>query len=308
MPDPAADPHLASTTRIARRALAVGVGITALKFLIFALTASVAVLSDALESIINLVAGAFVLYSLWLSNRPADRSHPYGHGKVEFLAVGFEGAMILVAGLIIAVTAIARLISGRAPGRLDLGLILLIFVAVFTVALAAYVWHAGKRYDNLTLIADGKHLATDAASTLGVLVGLTLVKLTGYAWLDPVVAIVLASFILWTSWRLLWDSIGGLMDRSDPDDDRLINEILDDEVTQGQIVGYHKVRHRHTGRFHWVDMHLQVPGDMSVALGHDIASRIEGRIEQALGEANATAHLEPASTLKTPSQDHPLRR
>ncbi|HEX7011063.1 MAG TPA: cation diffusion facilitator family transporter [Phycisphaeraceae bacterium] len=294
MPEPQADPNLGKIQRVARHALAAGAAIMLLKFGVFAITNSVAVLSDAMESIINVAAAAVMLYTIWYSNRPADSEHPYGHGKIEAMAVGLEGWLILIAGLVIGVEAIRRLITGTAPQELNLGIWLLAGVGVLDAALAVYVWRAGRRYHNATLIADGKHLMTDVASTVGVLAGLGLVQWTGRAWVDPLVAIVMASLIFFASWRLLWESFHGLMDTSDPADEQAILEILDEEVAQGTIHGYHKVRHRHSGPFHWVDMHLQVDGSISVRQGHELASRIEHRIEQRLGRANATAHLEPS--------------
>ncbi|MFW6059307.1 MAG: cation diffusion facilitator family transporter, partial [Phycisphaeraceae bacterium] len=308
MPEPDRDPNLPVVKRTAQYALLAGIIIALLKFGVFWLTNSVAVLSDALESIINITAAGVMLYTIHYSNRPADREHPYGHGKIEFLAVGLEGWLILLAAVVIAFEAIRRLFT--APElNLDTGIWLLAGVGVLDGILAAYVWRAGRRYQNAVLQADGKHLITDVASTAGVVVGLVLVQWTGWQRLDSFVAIVMAALILAASWRLLWQSFHGLMDHADPEDDRAIIDILNDEVRAGQIHGYHKVRHRHTGPFHWVDMHLQVDGDMTVTDGHELASRIEGRIEQRLGRANATAHLEPYDPQRHPpagpSADHP---
>ena len=299
MPDPQADPHLAAVKRIALHALIAGIVIALLKFGVFWMTNSVAVLSDALESLINIAAAGFMLYSLWYSNRPADREHPYGHGKIEFLAIGLEGWLILLAGLVIGVEAVRRLIVG-AELNLNAGIWVLGVVGLLDFGLAAYVWRAGRKYQNDVLRADGKHLATDVASTAGVIGGLVLVRWTGYQWLDPVVAIVMASLILFVSWHMLWQSFHGLMDHSDPKDEAAIKALLDDEVRAGAIHGYHKVRHRHTGPFHWVDMHLQVDGEMTISDGHELASRIEGRVEETLGRANATAHLEPYDPQRHP--------
>ncbi|MCC6683012.1 MAG: cation transporter [Phycisphaeraceae bacterium] len=293
MPDPQAGPHAQQIRRVALRALAAGIVITLLKFGLFAMTVSVAVLSDALESIINIAAAGMMCYAVWYANRPADRDHPYGHGKVEFLAVGLEGWLILTAAVIIAYEAIRRLIWGHEVQRLTFGVIGLAVLGVATAALAIYVMRAGKQYESPTLAADGKHLMTDSISTWAVFLGLLLVRWTGKMWLDPVVAIIVAGCILFVSWRLLWQSVHGLMDRQDPADDKRLRAILDDEVSRGAIKGYHKLRHRHSGSFHWVDMHLQVDGNMTVTAGHELASRIEGRIERELGQANATAHIEP---------------
>lgn len=295
MPEPQPPPNLQRIRRIAFHALVAGVIIMLLKFGVFWVTDSAAVLADAMESIINLVAAGMMIYSLWLSSRPADRDHPYGHGKVEFMAVGLEGWMILLAGLVIGFEGVRRLISppDLQMDKLNLGSWLLGGVALLVIALGLYVWIMGRKHDSQVLIADGKHLLTDAFSTLGGLAGLILVQITGKLWLDPVIAIILAGVILFTSWRLLWHGIDGLMDRTDPKDDQLIRAILDQAIAEKLIQGYHKVRHRHTGSFHWVDMHLQVDGDMTVRQSHTIASTIENRIETQLGQANATAHMEP---------------
>lgn len=293
MPDPELDPNFKSIQKAATIALVAGAALMLLKLTIFWLTNSVAVLTDALESVINIVAATIMLYTIWYSNRPADREHPYGHGKIEFLAVGLEGWLILMAAVVIAVEAIQRLIAGEAPQRLGVGIGLLGAVGVLDAILAAYVWRAGRRYNSAPLVADGKHLVTDVASTAGVIVGLLIVQWTGKAWVDPIVAMIMASLILYASWRLLWQSFHGLMDHSDPEDQKAINDILRDEMTAGHIRGYHKVRHRHAGSFHWVEMHLEVDPNLSIREGHLLASRIEHRIEKHLGQANATAHIEP---------------
>ena len=296
MPDPQGDPNLPQVRRVALHALIGGVVITLLKFAVFRITNySLAVLSDAFESIINVAAAVMILYTVWLTNRPADHDHPYGHGKIEYLAVGLEGWLILLSGVVIAVKAVERLIV-PVPPQLDLGIWALGGVGVLSAALAIYVRWSGRAYDNALLVAHGKHLITDVASTVAVVLGLLLVKWSNWIRLDPLVAMIIAGLVLFMSWRLLWQSIHGLMDRSDPQDDLLIRQILDHEVARGRIHGYHKVRHRHTGPFHWVDMHLQVDGGMTVAAGHELASDIEGCIEQRLGAANATAHLEPHVT------------
>lgn len=295
MPEPPIDPHADVTRRVAGRTLLAGIVITGLKFGVFALTDSVSVLSDAFESIANIIAAGFMLYALALSNRPADESHPYGHGKVLFLTVGLEGLFILVAGLIIGVTAVSRLISGVGPERLELGTWLLLGVTVLSALLAWYVWRAGRRYDNAALLADAQHLGADVFTSFGVFVGLLIVQATGITWIDPLIALLLAGWVIATGSRPLRHAIHGLMDRSDPADQQVIEGILDDEREHGRIVGYHKVRHRHTGPFHWVDLHLQMDGELTVRDAHDVASDIEKRIEDALGDANATAHVEPES-------------
>ena len=295
MPDPQGSPDSDKVLRVAFYALIAGIVIMAMKFGVYLLTNSAAVFADALESTINVAAAAFAIFSVWLANRPADKNHPYGHGKIEFLAVGLEGWMILVAGVLIVYEAGKRLLPGAhdVPKQLYWGSWLLGAIGVLCAVLAAYVYFSGRRYNSPTLKADGKHLLTDVLSTIGGMLGLLLVNYTGLTWLDPIIALLFAGIVLYTSWRLLWQSIHGLMDQMDPTDDTAIRVLLDNEVHTGTISGYHKVRHRHSGAFHWVDLHLQVPGDMTVRESHNIATDIERKIESLLGEADATAHVEP---------------
>jgi len=296
MPDPAPDPNLPNVQRVALVALGAGAVLMLAKIGVYLLTDSVAVLTDALESVINIVAAGAMFFAIRYANRPADRDHPYGHGKIEFMVVGLEGWLILFAGLWIGYEAIARFLSHNQPQHLGWGTGVLAVIGLADAALTFYVLRMGKRYHNAPLLADGRHLLTDVVSTVGVIVALVLVQWTGWTKLDPIVAVLLAGVILFMSWRLLWQSAAGLMDRSDPADDAAVRAILDEEVAAGVIRSYHKVRHRHTGAFHWVDLHVQVDGDLSVRQGHALASRIERRIEESLGDANATAHVEPAES------------
>ena len=293
MPEPEAHPEYRRIRRTCVFALIAGIVLTGVKFFIYYMTNAAVVLTDAAESIANVIAAGFVLYSVWLSNRPADDEHPYGHGKVEFLAAGFEGTLIGLAGIAIGIAACQRMIEPQDLTRLSAGIWSLAGMAVVTMLLASYVYRTGKQTACLPLIADGKHLFTDAASTIGAVIALLLVKWSGQQWIDAAAALMMAALILRTSWQLIWEAIHGLMDHTDPEDDLLIRQILDKEVSEGHISSYHKVRHRHTGSFHWVDLHIQVDPDITVTEGHDIASAIERQIEVRLGDANATAHIEP---------------
>ncbi|MBI2219304.1 MAG: cation transporter [Candidatus Rokubacteria bacterium] len=283
--------------KVAWLALAGGAMIMGLKFAVFALTNSAAVLSDAMESIVNLAAAAVAALSTWYAAQPPDRLHPYGHGKVEFVAVGIEGAMIVLAGAVIVFEASRRLAVGAEVRNLDTGSWMLVGIAVLLGLLATCVYLGGRRLQSPTLIADGKHLLTDVLTTAGVVVGLILVQFTGKTWLDPVIAIAVAGTIFYTGGRLLVESWGGLVDQIDIADDRLIRAVLDDEVAAGRILAYHEVRHRHVGAFHWVDLHIQLEGDMAVHQAHEIASHVERRIERQLGRAKATAHVEPPENI-----------
>lgn len=279
--------------------LVVGVLLLAVKFAAYALTGSSAIFSDALESIVNVLASGFALYSVILAHAPADEKHPYGHGKVEFLAAGFEGGMILLASCVIVWHAIEKFIHGTKVEQLDTGLALLLVAMIANGAVGFFLIGAGRRHGSITLEADGKHLLTDAITSAVVIVALLLVRATGLSWIDPVAAIVVAAYIALLGIKLLSRSAAGLMDEQDLSDARVLRDILDSHLPAGGkqplICSYHKLRHRHSGRYHWVDFHIMVPATWDIDRGHRIASAIEYEIEQTLGEGNATAHVEPCA-------------
>jgi cation diffusion facilitator family transporter len=288
-------------SRAALVALLAGAALMSLKFVAYFLTGSAVIFSDAVESIVNVAAAAFALYSIVIAHRPADASHPYGHGKVEFISAGFEGGMILVAAIVSAVKATDDLIRRRdlSDGRLDWGLALMALALLVNGAMGFWLVRTGRRQGSLTLEADGHHLLTDALTSVVAIVALGVVRLTGWRWADPVAALLVAAYISRTGVRLLGHAVGGLMDRQDVEDEALLRRILDSHVGAGgkdpRICGYHKLRHRHSGRYHWVDFHITVPADWNIDRGHKVASAIEYEIEQALGEGNATAHVEPCT-------------
>jgi cation diffusion facilitator family transporter len=290
-----------SAARAERRAavisLGVGISLMIVKFVAYLLTGSAAIFSDALESIVNVLASGFALYAIVLALRPADRSHPYGHGKVEFLSAGFEGGMILLAAVLIAAQAVQKLITGAAIERVDRGLLLIAFAMLVNAAVGVYLIRSGRKHGSITLEADGKHLFSDAVSSVIVFVALGLYQLTHWRWLDAAGAIIVAVYISWLAIGLLRRSAAGLMDEQDVKDDTMLRGILDSHLAPGGkeplICSYHKLRHRHTGRYHWVDFHIMVPAHLDVRQGHEIASAIEYEIELALRAGNATAHIEP---------------
>jgi cation diffusion facilitator family transporter len=286
--------------RAAMLSLVTAVALLGIKFSAYFLTRSAAIFSDALESIVNVVAAAFALYSLHVAHRPADRDHPYGHGKIEFLSAGFEGGMILLAAVVIVVQSLDLLINGTGhlrQGWLGVGLIALAMGVNGVVGV--FLIQVGRRQSSLTLVADGKHLLMDAISSLAVIVGLLIVVLTDWQAADPIVAMLVAVYIAWMGGKLLRQAAAGLMDRQDEADTKMLEGILDSHIgPQGRlphICSYHKLRHRHSGRYHWVDFHILVPADLNIEQGHHIASAIEYEIEQALRIGNATAHVEPCT-------------
>ncbi|HEY7115080.1 MAG TPA: cation diffusion facilitator family transporter [Tepidisphaeraceae bacterium] len=275
----------------------VGVVLLALKFLAYLFTGSAAIFSDAMESIVNVAASAFALYALFYAHRPADREHPYGHGKIEFMSAGFEGGMIFAAALVIGFRAVEAIVHRPPIQAIALGLVLMGVAMVVNGALGLYLIRAGRRHHSLTLEADGKHLLTDAVTSAAAIIAIVGVKLTGWRIIDPIFALLIALYITWTAVGLMRRGAAGLMDEQDLADEALLKRILDAHLApQGkepQICSYHKLRHRHNGRYHWVDFHIMVPPTLNVERAHAIASAIEYEIELALGEGNATAHIEP---------------
>ena len=274
------------------------------KFVAYYLTGAAAIFSDALESIVNVAAAAFAAYSLFLAHQPADPEHPYGHGKVEFLSAGFEGGMILLAGIVIIGQAVLETVKPGGPtiGNLDAGLWLTVIAGGINALLGAFLVRSGKKQNSVALEADGKHLLSDAVTSVAVVLGLVVVKLTGWTYADPLAAFLVAIYIMRMGGGLLRHSAAGLMDEQDAEDQKLLRRILDSHVgpsaKEPRICSYHKLRFRHSGRYHWVDFHIMVPANWDIDHGHRVASSIEYEIEQALGEGNATAHVEPCADEK----------
>lgn len=286
--------------RAAMLSLCVAVLLLGIKISAYFLTRSAAIFSDALESIVNVAAAGFAVYSLSVAHRPADRDHPYGHGKIEFLSAGFEGGMILLAAAVIVVQSLDLLVSRTSHVHEGwVGLFLMALAMLVNGAVGLFLIRLGKRRSSLTLVADGQHLLMDAMTSLAVIIGLLIVVLTGWQPADPLVAILVAVYIAWMGGHLLKQAAAGLMDQQDESDTRMLEGILDAHIGPNgrppQICSYHKLRHRHSGRYHWVDFHIMIPGHLDVDQGHRIASAIEYEIEQALRIGNATAHVEPCT-------------
>jgi cation diffusion facilitator family transporter len=244
-------PRLELTAAVA----SVGVSLLLLgvKFTAYYVTGSAAIFSDALESIVNVVASIVAAYSLFLAHQPPDRQHPYGHGKVEFLSAGFEGGMMLLAALVIAFRAIEEMVRGPGPHRLDWGLLLILIAGAVNGVVGMLLLRMGRRRGSATLVADGHHLFSDAVTSGGVLVALLIMWFRPtWTWVDPIAALVVAGFIAVTALKLLGTSAAGLMDRQDAEDEKLLRRILDAHVRADgpppRICSFHKLRHRHSGR------------------------------------------------------------
>jgi cation diffusion facilitator family transporter len=263
-----------------------------LKTLAWWLTGSVGLLSDALESLVNLGAAVVGLSMLRLAAQPADDGHAYGHGKAEYFASGFEGALIVVAALAIAWAAWPRLIEPQPIEQPGIGLAIVALAAAINGVVALLLRRAGRLHRSLALEADAQHLLTDVWTSVGVIIGVALAFLTGWLRLDALIALAVAAHILWTGWRLLGESAAGLMDAVWPAAERAqLDAILDD--FRGEGIDFHAIRTRRAGARRFVSFHVLVPGAWSVQRGHDFVERIEARIDTALAPVSVLTHLEP---------------
>jgi len=256
-------------------------------------TNSAAILSDAAESVVHVAAVGFAYFSLWLSMRPADPGHPYGHDRVSFFSAGVEGMLIVVAAVYIIYEAVERWILGLHLRNLGTGAALVAGAALVNLALGLFLVRQGKRHRSLILVANGKHVLTDSWTSLGVIVGVLLVLWTGWLPFDPILAILVAVNILWSGARLVRESIGGLMDESNPDVHRRLVALLDEQTGRRGLL-YHELRHRNSGVGVWLDLHLLFPADTTIEVAHRQATEIEAAIEHSLpGPVTITTHLEP---------------
>lgn len=272
--------------------LAVGAIMLVLKTSAWVMTGSTAILSDAAESVVHVAAVAFAAYSLRLSFKPADESHPYGHAKISFFSAGFEGGLIIVAALIIIVDAVASWMSGLELRRLGLGTVLTAAAGAINGGLGYYLVRLGKRRRSLILEANGRHVLTDCWTSLGVVAGLVLTMVTGWLPFDPLFAIAVAVNILFSGTRLIRRAFGGLMDRADPETTEALHDVLRRE-TAAFGLRYHGLRHRSVGDAQWVEVHLLFPGGLAVRQAHRTATTIEHAIQTRIeGDVFVTTHLE----------------
>jgi cation diffusion facilitator family transporter len=281
-----------SPTFYAWLSLATSIVTIALKFSAYLMTGSVGLLSDAVEAVVNIVAALVALGVLTYSAAKPDREHNFGHEKAEYFSSGIEGTLIFVAAIGIAWTAIPRLVNPQPLEQVWLGLVLSVLAAAANAACAMVMLKAARVHRSITLEADARHLLTDVWTTGGVLVGVVLVQVTGWLRLDAVVALAVAIQILWTGWHLVSRSFGGLMDRAIPDAERdVIVGVLENLKAAG--CDYHALRTRASGSKSFVDVHVLVPGSMSVQAGHDLVEKLEGDIAQRLPHVEVLTHLEP---------------
>jgi cation diffusion facilitator family transporter len=269
-------------------------------------TGSVALLSDALESIVNLVAATAALLALSVAARPADEDHAYGHNKAEYFSSGFEGGLILVAAVGIAYAGVRRLLAPQPIEQTGLGLSLAGVAAAINLAVAQLLFRAGRLHRSIVLEADARHLMTDVWTSVAVIGGVALTVATGIRLLDPLVALAMATHILWTGADLIRRSALGLLDTALPEDVRReIGTVLDHHGADG--VRFHALRTRQAGRWRFISFHVLVPGEWSVQRGHDLLERIEEQIRERVPDCTVFTHLEP---IEDPAsfQDEKLER
>ncbi len=258
-------------------------------------TGSSAIYSDAAESVVHFLAVCFAVWALRLVHKPADETHHFGHDKVSYLSAGFEGAMISAAALLIFYEAIRQMISGVQIENLGFGIIITAAAACINLVLGLALLGLGKRSGSPLLRANGIHVLTDVWSSAAVLVALGLYKSTGWVWWDPIAAILAALNILRVGYQLIRESLGGLLDESNPVVEKEIRDLLDAEVEKRGL-SYHNLRHRHSGRTHWVEFHLVFDDQLSVGEAHESATEIEASVAALLHpDGRVISHLEPKS-------------
>lgn len=280
-----------SLTRFAWLSVAAAIVTIGLKSAAYLFTGSVSLLSDAMESLVNLVGALMALAMLTIAARPADDDHAYGHGKAEYFSSGVEGTLILIAAISIGVTAIGRLLSPKPLEQIGLGLGISVAASMINLGVALVLLRAAKKYESVTLNANAHHLLTDVWTSGGVLIGVSAVAFTGWQWLDPVVALIVACNIVWTGVRIVQSSVTGLMDTAlAVDEQNRVRSVLDSHKCDD--VQYHELRTRQSGALRFVSVHILVPGDWTVQRGHQLMDRIEGEICTTLPNVMVITHLE----------------
>lgn len=282
----------ANLKRYAWLSIAAAIATILLKGVAWWLTGSVGLLSDALESFVNLAGALMALAMLSLAASPADDRHAYGHGKAEYFSSAFEGFLILLAAASIAYTAIERFLYPQPLEAVGVGLAVSVVASLINLFAARELLKAGRAFNSITLEADAKHLMTDVWTSAGVIIGVGLVWISGWLWLDPLIALLVAANIVWTGWGLLHRSASGLMDEAISEEQLdAIEAMLQNYRQQG--LDFHALRTRQAGRQAFISLHVLVPGEWTVQRGHDLVEQIEADIRAAVPFSHLTTHLEP---------------
>lgn len=281
-----------SLQRYAWLSIATALATILLKGVAWWLTGSVGLLSDALESFVNLAGALMALAMLSLAATPADDNHAHGHGKAEYFSSAFEGLLILIAAASIGYAAVGRLLRPQGLEDVGIGLAVSVVASAINLATARILLGVGRQHNSITLEADAHHLMTDVWTSVGVIIGVALVWATGWLWLDPAIALVVAANIVWTGWQLLRRSAAGLMDVSVPEETRHSIEAVLDRY-RGEGLEFHALRTRQAGARAFATIHVLVPGKWTVQKGHDYSERIEADLRVVVPHVHVTTHLEP---------------
>ena len=283
--------------KIASGTIVVGIVVLGLKTLAWGMTGSIALLSDALESTVNVVTACAALIAIRIAQRPADQDHPYGHHKAEFFSAVLEGVMIIIAALLILREALHGILAPRTLDAPMEGLLINVAASVINGGWCWVLLRQGRRLKSPALVADGKHLLSDVVTSVGVVAGVALAIATGYAILDPILAAVVAVNILWSGWNVMLASLSGLMDEAvSADTLKTIRDTISGEADGA--IEVHDLRTRHAGSMTFIDFHLVVTGQTSVAQAHAICDRIELALKRYLQDAQITIHIEPEGKAK----------
>ena len=282
-----------STRRYAVLSIVAALLTIGLKLGAYLLTGSVGLFSDAAESVVNLVAAVAALWALLYASRPPDEEHTFGHDKAEYFSSGLESALILIAAIWIGITAWDRLMDPQPLHNVGIGLSITLIAAAINGGVALVILRAGRRLRSITLQADAQHLLTDVWTSLGVVLGIATVQLTGWLVLDPLIGLLVTANILWTGVRLLRDTAQGLLDRALPPEDReVISRVLSRYEEKG--IKFHALRTRASGARRFISMHVLVPGEWTVQQGHDLSEQIEKDLAEALPQSTFFIHIEPS--------------
>lgn len=302
--------------RIILLSLGISLLLTIAKFTAYFVTHSVAILSDALESIINVVAGGFACYSIYLSGKPKDANHPYGHGKVEFFSIGFEGAMIFIAGCLILFKAAQYFIHQPVLEEVDQGIWITGITSVANFLLGLYLVRSGKKLPSITIAGNGQHILTDAYTSIGLIVALVLIQLTGQTWIDPAVSIVMGLLILRKGYQLLRQSISGLMDEADMQVVDRVIAILN-EHRHRTWIDVHNMRVQQYGINYHIDCHVTMPYYLELSRAHEEMKEFEQLVAHELNghEVEFFIHIDPCipaschycQLSECPVRSHPFR-
>jgi len=298
-----AAPKMLDLTRFAWLSIATGVAVFGLKIGAYAITGSVGLLSDALESIVNIVAAVVALVALRTAMKPADERHHFGHGKAEYFSAQIEGFMILLAAIVIIGTAIERLLKPAPLEQIGWGLAISTVASLLNGGVAFILMRAGAKYRSPVLDADGRHLLTDVWTSVGVLIGVGAVQLTGWLRLDALVAMAVGLNIIITGVNLLRESTGALMDKALPAEDHdAIVSVL--KKFESDTVKFHALQTRQAGRHRFVSMHVLVPAAWTIQQGHDLSEDLEGQIIELLPDTTVHTHVEPIEDPRSWQDEH----